>query len=38
MNPSYQQTSDIQELKNMMKAFFEQIGTMFIINRWQFFK
>jgi hypothetical protein len=28
MNQSHQQTSDIQELKNMMKSLFEQMGTM----------
>jgi hypothetical protein len=35
---SYQQTSDMQELKNMMKILFEQMGTMLnllttVINR-----
>jgi hypothetical protein len=28
INQPHQQTSDIQELKNMMKCFFEQTGTM----------
>jgi hypothetical protein len=28
INKSHQQTSDIQELKNMMKSLFEQMGTM----------
>jgi hypothetical protein len=27
-NQSHQQTSDIQELKNMTKSLFEQMGTM----------
>jgi hypothetical protein len=28
INQSHQQTSDIQDLKNMMKSLFEQMGTM----------
>jgi hypothetical protein len=28
INHSHQQTSDIQDLKNMMKSLFEQMGTM----------